>query len=130
MLRILDAKSGELQKLQEKRIQDYDAYVPVVSEILKRVKSEGDRAVFDYTLKFDKAEISAANFMVSEKEIEQAYAAVDEETLLCLRQALENIKKFHERQRQNAWIAADESGSLMGQLVTPIEKAGIYVPGG
>ncbi|MCL2678267.1 MAG: histidinol dehydrogenase, partial [Clostridiales bacterium] len=130
MLKILNAKDGGLRELQKKRIQDYDAYLPAVSEILRRVKEGGDGAVFAYTKKFDKAEINAANFLVTQEEIARAYAAVEPETLACLRRALENIRKFHERQRQNAWLAADESGSLMGQLVTPIERAGIYVPGG
>jgi histidinol dehydrogenase len=100
----------------------------VVAEILENVRNYGDKALKDYSKKFDKADIE--EIRVSEAEITAAYDAVDAELLETIRKSKQNIWSFHEKQLQNSWISPKEDGSMLGQLVRPIEKAGLYVPGG
>lgn len=100
----------------------------VVSEILANVRANGDQAVREYCLKFDGAELSSLR--VSQEEIDEAFAAVEPEFLTVLEQAAENIRAFHSRQVRSSFVIADRPGIVLGQKVTPIEKVGIYVPGG
>ena len=100
----------------------------VVEEIIANVRAGGDRAVLEYNLKFDKAEL--ATLLVSDAEIEEAFAAVAPEFLSILEQAAENIRAFHSKQVRNSFVIADKPGIVLGQKVTPIEKVGVYVPGG
>ena len=87
-----------------------------------------DKAVLEYNLKFDKAKLTT--LLVSQAEIEEAFAAVDPEFLTILEQAAENIRNFHSKQVRNSFVIADKPGIVLGQKVTPIEKVGVYVPGG
>ena len=100
----------------------------VVEEIIANVRAGGDKAVLEYNLKFDKAEL--ATLLVSDAEIEEAFAAVAPEFLSILEQAAENIRAFHSKQVRNSFVIADKPGIVLGQKVTPIEKVGVYVPGG
>ena len=100
----------------------------VVEEIIANVRAGGDRAVLEYNLKFDKAEL--ATLLVSDAEMEEAFAAVAPEFLSILEQAAENIRAFHSKQVRNSFVIADKPGIVLGQKVTPIEKVGVYVPGG
>ena len=100
----------------------------VVSEILANVKANGDKAVLEYNLKFDKAQLDT--LLVSQGEIDEAFAAVEPEFLSILEQAAENIRSFHSKQVRNSFVIADRPGIVLGQKVTPIEKVGVYVPGG
>ncbi|MBQ3194244.1 MAG: histidinol dehydrogenase [Oscillospiraceae bacterium] len=100
----------------------------IVSDIIANVRANGDRALLEYTLKFDKAELDT--LLVSQQEIEEAFAAVDPKFLSVLEQAAENIRHFHSKQVRNSFVIADRPGIVLGQKVTPIEKVGIYVPGG
>ena len=100
----------------------------IVADIIANVRSGGDRAVLDYNLKFDKAQLET--LLVSPQEIEEAFAAVEPEFLSILEQAAENIRNFHSRQVRNSFVIADRPGIVLGQKVTPIEKVGVYVPGG
>ena len=100
-----------------------------VSEIINNVKENRDKAVFEYTKKFDKADVDASNIRVTEEEIKEAYELVDEKLLAVIKKALVNIRKYHEKQLQNSWFTT-EDGIILGQKVTPIAKAGVYVPGG
>ena len=100
----------------------------VVSEIIANVRENGDRAVLEYNRKFDKADLET--LQVSEKEIEAAFAAVEPRFLSILEQAAENIRAFHAKQVRNSFVIADKPGIVLGQKVTPIEKVGVYVPGG
>ncbi|MDO5123344.1 MAG: histidinol dehydrogenase [Eubacteriales bacterium] len=100
----------------------------IVSEIIKNVRENGDKALYEYSLKFDKAELSSLE--VTDEEIEEAFASVEPEFLDILRKAAENITAFHEKQVRNSFIMSDKEGIVTGQKVTPIEKVGLYVPGG
>ena len=100
----------------------------IVADIIANVRAEGDKAVLNYNLKFDKAELTT--LLVSQEEIEEAFAAVDPEFLTILEQAAENIRNFHSKQVRNSFVIADKPGIVLGQKVTPIEKVGVYVPGG
>lgn len=100
----------------------------VVSEIIARVKAEGDRALYDYAERFDKVKLSALR--VSEEEKAAGCAAVEEEFLKILRKSAQNIREFHEKQKREGFEIRREGGVILGQKVTPIERVGLYVPGG
>ncbi len=100
----------------------------VVSEIIENVKKNGDKALFEYCEKFDKA--SLTSLLVTEEEIAEAVEAVEPEFLEILKKAAANIRKFHEKQVRNSFIINDESGIVVGQKVIPVDRAGLYVPGG
>lgn len=100
----------------------------VVSEIIADVIKNGDHALFTYAVKFDKTEL--ASLEVSAEEVEEAFAAVEPEFLDILREAAANIRVFHERQVRNSFIISNQDGVVMGQKIIPIEKVGLYVPGG
>lgn len=101
-----------------------------VAQIGQQVRESGDQAVFDCTLKFDGASINRDNFLVSDAEIEAAYEKVDDDYIFALGAAIENIWDFHSRQVRNSWMEPDERGNILGQLFRPLERVGIYVPGG
>ena len=100
----------------------------IVADIIADVRANGDRAVLDYNLKFDKAQLET--LLVSQEEIDEAFASVEPEFLTILEQAAENIRNFHSRQVRNSFVIADKPGIVLGQKVTPIERVGVYVPGG
>ncbi len=99
-----------------------------VTEILAQVAVRGDEALREYTLRFDKAELTELE--VTEAEIDEAFAAVEPEFVEILRQAAANIRAFHEKQRRNSFVVADQPGVVLGQKIVPIQKVGLYVPGG
>ena len=99
-----------------------------VAEIIADVRARGDRALFDYTEKFDRAKLDSLR--VTEEEIREARASVEPEFLAVLARAARNIRKFHERQVRNSFILNDEDGIVIGQKVIPLDRAGLYVPGG
>lgn len=100
----------------------------IVSDIIADVKENGDRAVKAYCAKFDKAELTSLE--VTPEEIQEAVSQVEPEFLDILREAAENIRSFHNRQVRNSFVIADKPGIVLGQKITPIEKVGVYVPGG
>ena len=100
----------------------------IVTDIIKNVIENGDKALFEYCLKFDKANLKTLE--VSEEEINEAFNAVDNEFIEILREAAENIRSFHEKQVRNSFVINEKDGVVIGQKVTPIEKVGLYVPGG
>ena len=100
----------------------------VVAEILDNVKQYGDRALFDYCEKFDHAKLTA--LQVTQEEIEEAVSQVDKEFLAILERAAVNIRKFHSRQVRNSFVLNDENGIVIGQKIIPVDRAGLYVPGG
>jgi histidinol dehydrogenase len=123
-------KQNILEKLLKRSPRSYGQYEATVNEILDNVKTNGDKAVFDYTEKFDKAHIDASNVVVTEEEIKEAYELVDDNLLSVIRKALVNIRDYHVKQKQYSWFDSSEKGIILGQKVTPIEKVGVYVPGG
>lgn len=129
-VRRLRAGSEEFKSFIKSNLEDLKKYEIGVAEIGHEVKTRGDQAIFDFNLKFDKVHITRENFLVSPEEIEEAYSLVDDDYIYALEAAIENITAFHEKQLKNSWIDTDEKGNITGQLYRPIERAGIYVPGG
>ena len=123
-------KKDILTNLLKRSPDNYGEYETIVKDIVEDVHINGDKALFAYTEKFDKAKIDASNVKVTKEEIEEAYAQVDEHLLGIIRKAIVNIKEYHEKQKQYNWFDSNNNGSMLGQKVTPIEKAGVYVPGG
>lgn len=99
-----------------------------VSEIIKNVRENGDKALFEYCEKFDKAQLSS--LAVTKEEIDEALSLVEPEFLEILEKAAKNIRKFHSRQVRNSFIINDEDGIVIGQKIIPVDRAGLYVPGG
>ena len=117
---LLKKRSGSSYPKQEK----------AVKEIIAKVREEGDAALFSYTKEFDGVEINADNIRVTEEEIKEAYKKVSGEFLSIIRKSLSSVRDFHTRQRQNSWFETREDGVFLGQKITPIDRAGVYVPGG
>lgn len=109
---------------------DMKQFEQSVQAIGSEVKARGNQAVFEFTGRFDGAVINENNFLVSESEIEEAYELVDEDYILALRKAINNIDYFHGKQLKNSWMEPDENGNILGQVYRPLERVGIYVPGG
>lgn len=99
-----------------------------VAEIIKNVRENGDKALFEYCEKFDKAQLSS--LAVTKEEIDEALSLVEPEFLEILEKAAKNIRKFHSRQVRNSFIINDEDGIVIGQKIIPVDRAGLYVPGG
>lgn len=100
----------------------------IVTDIIRNVRQNGDKALLEYTKKFDKAELTS--LQVSEAEFDEAFAMVEPRFLEVLRKAAANIRKFHQRQVRNSFILNDEDGIVIGQKIIPLDRAGLYVPGG
>ncbi|MCD7776893.1 MAG: histidinol dehydrogenase, partial [Clostridiales bacterium] len=101
-----------------------------VNEILKNVKEYGYKAVFEYTKKFDGFDVSETNFIVSQEEIKEAYSLVGDKLISIMKKAAERISAYHNKQKLNSWFEPTENGEILGQLIRPLEKVGVYVPGG
>lgn len=125
-----NTKMNLLEDLLKRSPNNYGKYEQGVAEILDHVRSEKDAAVFAYTEKFDGAKIDTSNIKVTEEEIKEAYELVGEELTGIIRKALFNIRDYHERQRQNSWFESKPNGTMLGQKVTPLQRVGVYVPGG
>ena len=118
-----------LESLLKRSPSQYTEYENTVNEIIANVRENGDKAIFEYTKKFDKADINASNIIVTEEEIDEAYTLVSDELIDVIKKSLVNVKAYHEKQRQNSWFTSEE-GIILGQKVTPLDKVGVYVPGG
>ena len=125
-----EARTNILENLLKRSPNSYGEFEGRVNEIIENVRANRDAAIFDYTKRFDGAGINAENILVTEDEIKEAYEKVDEKLLTVIRKALVNIRKYHEKQRQYSWFDSEESGIILGQKVTALEKVGVYVPGG
>ena len=125
-----EARTNILENLLKRSPNSYGEFEGRVNEIIENVRANRDASIFDYTKRFDGADINAENILVTEDEIKEAYEKVDEKLLTVIRKALVNIRKYHEKQRQYSWFDSEESGIILGQKVTALEKVGVYVPGG
>ena len=125
-----DTKKNLLEDLLKRSPNNYGQYEASVKEILDKVKEEKDAAVFAYTVKFDGAELTADTIEVTDAEIEEAYAQVDDTLLTVIRKAKDNIESYHAKQRQNSWFDSKPDGTILGQKITPLHRVGVYVPGG
>ncbi|MCR4955172.1 MAG: histidinol dehydrogenase [Lachnospiraceae bacterium] len=129
MIKILRETEINLTEIL-KRNEAGKAPEEVVADVVKNVRENGDESLYRYTLKFDGADLKSSGFLVSEKEKKAAVEMVEEEFISLLKRAAENIKAFHSHQVQNGFITTGEKGIVMGQKVTPLQRVGIYVPGG
>ena len=133
-MRIVELSSESRDRLLEDLLKrspnSYGEFEGRVAAILADVKERRDAALFEYTKKFDGADISADNLVVTEDEIREAYAAVDPSLVEIIRKALVNIRAYHEKQRRYSWFDSKPNGSMLGQKITPLHRVGVYVPGG
>ena len=125
-----ESKQSILNDLLKRSPNNYSQYESTVYQIIIKVSAEGDKALFDYTLQFDKFALSAENIRVTKDEIAEAYAQMDENLIDVIRQSAENIRAFHQKQLRNSWFDAKPDGTILGMKITAIERAGVYVPGG
>lgn len=125
-----ETKTNLLEDLLQRSPNQYTQYEFRVLEILEHVKNEKDQAVFDYTKQFDGADITADTITVTKEEIAQAYDLVDESLVEIIRKAKENIRIYHEKQKQYSWFDSKPDGTMLGQKVTALQRVGVYVPGG
>ena len=125
-----ESKKNILENLLKRSPNSYGEYESAVNDILSNVKTEGDKALFQYTKDFDKADINSSNVVVTQEEIDEAYNLVDKDLLNVIRKALVNIRSFHEKQKQYSWFDSKPDGTMLGQKVTALSRVGVYVPGG
>lgn len=125
-----ETKKDLLKNLLKRSPSNFGNYAETVQEIVDDVRDNGDAALFSYTKKFDKADITAANVKVTQAEIDYAYTQVSPELLEVIRKAKKNIWEYHEKQKQYSWFDSKPNGTLLGQKVTALASVGVYVPGG
>ena len=125
-----NSRKNLLEDLLKRSPNNYGQYEQGVTEILANVKANGDQALFEYTKKFDQADLNAGNIKVTDAEIEEAYALVDPKLVEIIRKSLANIRIYHEKQRQTSWFDSKPDGTILGQKVTALHRVGVYVPGG
>lgn len=125
-----NSKQNLLNDLLKRSPNHYGDFIDRVNDIIDNVRENGDAAIFDYTKRFDGADINAGNIRVTKEEIEEAYTLVDPELVDVIRKALVNIREYHEKQRQYSWFDSKPNGTMLGQKVTPLATTGVYVPGG
>lgn len=125
-----NTKKNLLEDLLKRSPNSYGEYEACVQEILETVREKQDKAVFDYTKKFDGADINPGNILVTEEEVREAYAQMDENLLRIVRRALANIEAYHQKQMQYSWFDSKPDGTMLGQKVTALRRVGVYVPGG
>ncbi|MDE6014569.1 MAG: histidinol dehydrogenase [Acetatifactor sp.] len=125
-----ETRQNLLNDLLKRSPNNYGQYESTVNEIIENVKAKGDKAVFDYTAQFDKFNLSPENIRVTRAEIEEAYGRLDASLIEVLKHSAENIRAFHLKQLRNSWFDAKEDGTILGMKITPIGRAGVYVPGG
>ncbi len=125
-----ESRQNLLDSLLKRSPGNYGQYQDTVQEIVDRVKTEGDQALFELTRKFDWEGINASNVKVTEAEVQEAYDTIDPQLVETIRKSLKNIREYHEKQKQYSWFDTTPEGTLLGQKVTPLASAGVYVPGG
>ena len=119
-----------MNDLLKRSPNNYSQYESTVNEIIENVRTNKDQAIFKYTKKIDRFQLNAENIKVTKEEIAYAYTQMDEKLIQVIKKAAANIRDFHAKQLRNSWFDAKEDGTILGMKITPIEKAGVYVPGG
>ena len=127
MIRILKYGEVDVQEIFDRAVPETDVEA-AVTEIIENVRTNGDKAILEYAERFDHAKLDS--LLVTEAEIDEAIASVEPEFLSILEKAAENIRAFHEKQKRNSFILNEKEGVVLGQKVMPVERAGLYVPGG
>lgn len=123
-------RKNVLNDLLKRSPNNYSEYEGTVNEILTAVKTGGDKALFEYTLKFDKYRLTPENIRVTPEEIREAYDQMAPALVEVIRKSAANIRAFHEKQLRNSWFDSKEDGTILGIRFTPIGRVGVYVPGG
>lgn len=129
-IRRINTAHEDLDAFLQATQADLEQIAEQVAAIGREVAARGNQAIFEYNRKFDGAEITEENFKVSPAELDRAYTLVDEDFLKAIRAAIAKIRAFHARQRRNSWFEPDEQGNILGQIIRPVARVGIYVPGG
>ncbi len=131
VLKITQENKEELfRDLERRNPAGSETVTAAVNEIIEKVRRQGDKALAEYTKRFDGYSLSAETMTVTEEEIEEAYRQTDPAFIETLRKAKENIRSFHEKQLRYSWFDTTPGGSILGQKITPLHRAGVYVPGG
>ncbi len=128
-----ESKKDILNTLLKRSPNNYDSYADTVNEIVNNVRQNGDKAVAEYTLKFDKTEVTSDNIMVTAEEIKEAYDYInanDEGLVEVIKKSATNIREYHSKQMQYSWFDSKPDGTMLGQKVTALGSVGVYVPGG
>ena len=125
-----ETRKDLLSTLLKRSPNQYAQYEGTVAQIVDDIREKGDEALFAYTEKFDHIRLDPESVKVTEAEIEEAYRSVDPALLDVIRKALVNIRTYHEKQRRYSWFDSQENGILLGQKITPLQRVGVYVPGG
>ena len=125
-----ETRKNVLENLLKRSPSSYGEFEDAVAEIVENVRNNKDAAVFEYTKRFDGADINAGNIKVTKEEIDEAYEQVDPSLLDVIRKALVNIREYHEKQKKYSWFDSKPDGTMLGQKVMPLAKVGVYVPGG
>lgn len=125
-----ETKQDILSSLLKRSPNNYSQYEKTVADIIENVKTQKDEAVFSYTKQFDGFDLNSQNVRVTNEEIAEAISSLDAEFIDVMEKSATNIREYHEKQKRNSWFDAKEDGTILGQKVTPLEKVGIYVPGG
>lgn len=125
-----ETKQDILNDLLKRSPNHYSQYESTVNEIITNIRENGNRALFDYTLKFDKFALTEDNIKVTREEIDEAYKQLNPELIEVIKKSAENIRDFHMKQLRNSWFDAKEDGTILGMKITAIQRVGVYVPGG
>ena len=125
-----NTKAQALEKLIGRGASGYGEYEKTVQDIIADVRANGDKALIAYSKKFDRCDLTPETMRVSDKEIREAYAALDPALIEVMKKAAENIRVYHEKQKRSSWITTSDNGAILGQKITPISVSGCYVPGG
>lgn len=125
-----ETKQGILDDLLKRSPNNYSQYETAVNDIIENVKARRDAAIFEYTARFDRFPLNAECIRVTREEIDEAYTKLDSGLIEVIRKSADNIRAFHSKQLRNSWFDAKEDGTILGMKITPIERAGVYVPGG
>jgi histidinol dehydrogenase len=125
-----ETKKELLGNLLGRNPGSYSEYEKTVNDIINDIRQNGDKALFEYTARFDGCSIDSSSIRITENEVKKAYEALDPEFIEVMKKSAENIRQFHEKQKRNTWIDTKDDGSILGQRILPIEISGVYVPGG
>ncbi|NIK72439.1 MULTISPECIES: histidinol dehydrogenase [unclassified Paenibacillus] len=126
-MRIMKAEQFGLQREVEYGTPEQNE---TVRQIVEAIKTEGDAALLRYTEQLDRVRIDASSLRVTQEEIQAAYGKVDAAFLTAIREAAVNIRVFHEKQKRNSWMDLQPDGTMLGQILRPLKRVGVYVPGG
>lgn len=130
MKTILEYEKIDVRSLTQKSYGDDQKLEGTVAGILSEVKRDGDKALAELTLKFDGVDLAQSGLRVKQTEIDEAYTLVSEDYIAAVRRARDNVRAYHEKQKRNSWFSTAEDGSILGQMIRPLQRVGIYVPGG